>query len=104
MLEAESPLYFLRLKDIDREIKLENEINNDAENEVKKFNEKLEALENQIKLETDKVNPIREKNIENLSRIQRLNLELKSLDKENNEELDTIIESDKTLKNISITI
>ena len=98
--KIEAGLYFLRLKDIDREIELENEINNDAENEVKKFNEKLEALENQIKLETDKVNPIREKNIENLSRIQRLNLELKSLDEENErikEEIDNIKTSLKTI-------
>jgi len=98
--KIEAGLYFLRLKDIDREIELENEINNDAENEVKKFNEKLEALENQIKLETDKVNPIREKNIENLSRIQRLNLELKSLDEENErikEEIDNIKNSLKTI-------
>ena len=98
--KIEAGLYFLRLKDIDREIKLENEINNDAENEVKKFNEKLEALENLIKLETDKVNPIREKNIENLSRIQRLNLELKSLDEENErikEEIDNIKTSLKTI-------
>ena len=98
--KIEAGLYFLRLKDIDREIKLENEINNDAENEVKKFNEKLEALENQIKLETDKVNPIREKNIENLSRIQRLNLELKSLDEENERikvEIDNIKTSLKTI-------
>ena len=35
--KIEAGLYFLRLKDIDREIKLENEINNDAENEVSNF-------------------------------------------------------------------
>ena len=81
--KIEAGLYFLRLKDIDREIKLENEINSEAENEVKKFNEKIEIIEKNIKLETEKVNPIREKNIENLSKIQRLNLELKSLDEEN---------------------
>ncbi len=39
--KIEAGLYYLRLKDIDHEIKLENEINNEAENEVKKFNEKL---------------------------------------------------------------
>ena len=36
-----------------------------------------------IKSETDKVTPLREKNIENLSTIQRLNLELQGLDEEN---------------------
>ena len=81
--KVEAGLYFLRLKDIDNEIKLENEINSEADNEVKSFNKKLEDLEKLIKDETEKVTPIREKNIENLSKLQRLNLELKGLDEEN---------------------
>ncbi len=80
--KIEAGLYFLRLKDIDHEIKLENEINNEADNEVKNFNQKLEEIEKKISNETDRVNPIRDKNIENLSKIQRLNLELTSLDEE----------------------
>ena len=36
-------------------------------------------LKNKLNLETDKVTPLREKNIENLSKIQRLNLDLQSL-------------------------
>ncbi len=64
-------------------IKLENEINSEADEKVKDFNNKLEEIEGAIKIEVDKVTPIREKNIENLSKIQRLNLELKSLDEEN---------------------
>ena len=98
--KIEAGLYYLRLKDIDHEINLENEINNDAENEVKKYNEKIEKFEKQIKIETEKVNPIREKNIENLSRIQRLNLELQSLDEESERikiEKDNIKESLKTI-------
>ncbi len=98
--KIEAGLYFLRLKDIHREIKLENEINSEADNEVKKFNERLEFIEKNIKLETDKVNPIREKNIETLSKIQRLNLELKSLDEEN-KRIDIEIENvKKSLKTI----
>ncbi len=81
--KIEAGLYYLRLKDIENEINLENQINNDAESEVKKYNDKIEDIEKNIKIETEKVNPIREKNIENLSKIQRLNLELKSLDEEN---------------------
>jgi len=98
--KIEAGLYFLRLKDIDQEIKLENEINSEAENEVKKFNEKIEDIERNIKIETEKVEPIREKNIENLSKIQRLNLELKGLDEEN-ERIQIEIENiKKTLKTI----
>ena len=81
--KVEAGLYFLRLKDIDNEIKLENEINSEADNEVKSFNKKLEDLEKLIRDETEKVTPIRERNIENLSKLQRLNLELKGLDEEN---------------------
>ena len=98
--KIEAGLYYLRLKDIDHEINLENEINKDAENEVKKYNEKIEEFEKQIKIETEKVEPIREKNIENLSRIQRLNLELQSLDEDSKRikiEIDNIKVSLKTI-------
>ncbi len=81
--KIEAGLYYLRLQDIGNEIKLENEINTEAEVEVTKFNDQIKKFENLIKNETEKVDPLREKNIENLSKLQRLNLELKSLDEEN---------------------
>ncbi len=99
--KIEAGLYFLKLKDIDQEIKVENEINSEADNEVKKFNEKLKVIEKNIETETDKVSPIREKNIENLSKIQRLNLELKGLDEENQRiqiEIENIKKSLKTIE------
>ena len=92
--KIEAGLYFLRLKDIDNEIKLENEINSEAENEVSGFNDQINQLESLIKNETEKVSPLREKNIENLSRLQRLNLELQNLD-EQNERTQTEIENIK---------
>ncbi len=81
--KIEAGLYYLKLLEIDKEIKVENEINTEAEGEVSGFNDKISELENLIKSETDKVSPLREKNIENLSKIQRLNLELQGLDEEN---------------------
>ena len=81
--KVEAGLYFLKLREIDNEIKLENEINLDAEQEVDKFNSELKLIEEEIDLNEQKVNPIREINIENLSKIQRLNLELKNIDEEN---------------------
>ena len=88
--KIEAGLYYLKLIEIDKEIKIENEINNEAEGEVEGFNSKISELENLIKSATDKVSPLREKNIENLSRIQRLNLELQSLDEENTRTQDEI--------------
>ena len=59
---------------IDKDIRVESEINNEAGGEVDGFNKKITDLENLIKNETDKVSPLRERNIENLSKIQRLNI------------------------------
>ena len=61
--KIEAGLYYLRLKDIDHEIKLENEINSEAEDEFGGFNIQINNLENLIKNETTKVSPLREKKI-----------------------------------------
>ncbi len=95
--KIEAGLYYLKLIEIDKEIRVETEINSEAEREVSGFNDKIFKIENMIKLEIDKITPLREKNIESLSRIQRLNLELQGLDKENTRILDEI-------KNIKRTI
>ncbi len=96
--KIEAGLYYLKLLEIDKEIKIENEINVEAETEVTDFNDKIADLENLIKTETEKVTPLREKNIENLSKIQRLNLELQSLDEENTRIQDEIENIKKTLQ------
>ena len=98
--KIEAGLYYLRLRDIDNDIKIEKEINAEADNEVSKFNHKIEEIEKQIKIETEKVEPYRTKNIENLSKIQRLNLELKSLDEESERIQDEIISIKNSLKTI----
>ena len=95
--KIEAGLYYLKLLEIDKEIKIENEINNEAGGEVEEFNNKIAELENLIKTATEKVSPLREKNIENLSRIQRLNLELQSLDEENTRIQDEIESINKSI-------
>ena len=96
--KIEAGLYYLKLIEIQKEIRIENEINTEAEDEVSGFNTKILELETQIKSETDKVTPLREKNIENLSRIQRLNLELQNLDEENSRIQDEIENIKKSLQ------
>ena len=80
--KVEAGLYFLKIREIENEIKVENEINEDAEKEFSLFNDKILDLENSIKKLEDDLRPIRDKNLEIISRIQRLNLELQSLDEE----------------------
>ncbi len=96
--KIEAGLYYLKLLEIEKEIRVENEINTEAEGEVSGFNNKISELENLIKSETDKIAPLREKNIENLSKIQRLNLELQGLDEENTRIQDEIINTKKSLQ------
>jgi len=96
--KIEAGLYYLKLIEIDKEIRIENEINTEAEGEVSGFNSQISEIENLIKAETDKVTPLREKNIENLSKIQRLNLELKGLDEENTRIQDEIENIKKSLQ------
>ena len=99
--KIEAGLYYLKLKEIDDEIKIENEINSEADTEVEKFNIKLGEIEKKIKDNIDNVNPIREKNMENISKIQRLNLELKSIDEESGrlrEEIESLKLSVKTIE------
>ena len=96
----EAGLYYLKLLDIDNEIRIENEINNEAEGEVNTFNQQISQFENSIKTETEKVSPLRAKNIENLSKIQRLNLELQNLDEENVRTQDEIENIKRSLKTI----
>ena len=98
--KIEAGLYYLKLIEIDNEIKIENEINHEAESEVNGFNSQISELEKITKLETDKVLPLREKNIENLSKIQRLNLELQSLDEENTRIQDEIESINKSLQTL----
>ena len=98
--KIEAGLYYLKLLEIEKEIRIENEINSEAEGEVSGFNNKISEIENLIKSETDKISPLREKNIENLSKIQRMNLELQSLDEENlriHNEIENVKKSLQTL-------
>ena len=98
--KIEAGLYYLKLLEIDKEITIENEINTEAEGEVSGYNNKISELERIIKSETEKVTPLRERNIESLSKIQRLNLELQSLDEENTrtqEQIENIKKSLQTL-------
>ena len=98
--KVEAGLYYLKIREIENEIKVEKEINSDAEKEYSLFNEKILDLENLIKKLENELIPIRDNNLEVISRIQRLNLELKNLDEET-ERMSSEIETTKiSLKTI----
>ena len=92
--KIEAGLYYLRLQDIDKEIKLESEINSEAEDEVSALKIEINHYTKLIEEENSKLKPLREKNIENLSKLQRINLELKALEDEG-------IRAEKNIKDMS---
>ena len=98
--KIEAGLYFLKIREIENEIKVENEINEDAEKEFSLFNDKILDLENLIKNLENEINPVKDNNLEIISRIQRLNLELQNLDEETKRmgnEIETVKLSLKTI-------
>ena len=98
--KIEAGLFFLKLKEIDNELKLEDEINREAEKEVENFNENMKEIDNQIDFNSEKIKPLRDKNVEILSKIQRLNLELKNIDGENERIKNEINDIKITIKTI----
>ena len=56
--KIEAGLYYLKLLEIDKEIRVENEINTEADLEVTGFNDKITQLEKKLKLKLE-VTPLR---------------------------------------------
>ena len=99
--KCEAGLYYLKLQDIQKEIKLENENIDEYDDEISGLNIELAHCYNLLENEKSKVKPLRDKNLEVLSKLQRLNLELKNLeDKENRtkKEKDSLLKTQKTLE------
>ena len=96
----EAGLYYLKLQDIEKDIKLENENVNESDNEVSGLTIELNNCNDLIENENKKLKPLRDKNLEITSRLQRLNLELKNLEDQEirlKEEKVNLIKAEKTL-------
>ena len=100
--KIEAGLYYLRLQDINKDIKLEDQINNEAEDEISGLKIELNHYTKLIEEENSKLKPLREKNIETLSKLQRINLELKSLEEESIRAEKNIKDQSDSLKTIEI--
>ena len=100
--KIEAGLYYLKLQDLDKEIKIENEINSEAEDEVSGLKIEVNHYTNIINEENSKLKPLREKNIENLSKLQRINLELKNLEEEEKRAIESIKQQSESIKTIDI--
>jgi len=93
--KIEAGLYYIKLLEIEKEISSSKEIEGESEDEISGLTIEINHSNNLLKEENIKLKPLRDKNVEILSKLQRLNLEFKSLE---DEEKRTRIEKERLLK------
>ncbi len=80
--KIESGLYYLKLKEIDQEINSSKEEASESDDEISGLTIEINHDNNLLEEANLKLKPLRDKNIEILSKLQRLNLEFKNLEDE----------------------
>ncbi len=97
----EAGLYYLKLQNIEKDIKFENENISEFDDEVSGLTIELNHCTELLEKENLKLKPLRDKNIEILSKLQRLNLEIKNLGEQEiriKSEKERLLDSEKTLE------
>jgi len=87
-------------RQLEKDIKSTNEIINESDDEVSGITIELNHNNNLLKDENSKLKPLRDKNLEILSKLQKINLDLKNLEEQEiriKEEKDKIINSKQVL-------
>ena len=96
----EAGLYYLKIKELKKEIKVVQEIVNESDNEVSGLTIEINHNNDLLKNENEKLRPLRDHKVEIHSKIQRLNLEIKNLEdqeKRNEEEKSKLLKSKKII-------
>ena len=78
----EAGLYYLKLKDIEKETNEIKEKSNDIDDDISAVKIDIGHNNNLIEEENKKLQPLRDKKIENLSKLQKINLEISNLNQE----------------------
>ena len=93
--KIESGLYYIKLTEIEKEISSCKENASESDDEISGLTIEINHNNNLLQEENTKLKPLRDQNIEILSKLQRLNLEFQSLE---DEEKRTKTEKDKLSK------
>ncbi len=93
--KIEAGLYYIKLLEIEKERSSSKEIEGESDDEISGLTIEINHSNNLLKEENIKLKPLRDKNVEILSKLQRLNLEFKGLE---DEEKRTRIEKERLLK------
>jgi len=97
----EAGLYLIKFSEIEKDIKITKEITNESEDKISGLAIEINHSNKIIEEANQKLKPLRDKNIEILSKLQRLNLESKNLieeEKRAREDKEKSIKSQKTIE------
>ena len=93
--KIEAGLYYIKLIEIEKEIELTKEITDKSDVEIGGITIEINHKNNLVEEANQKLKPLRDKNLEILSKLQRLNLEFQNLE---DEEKRTKTDKDRLLK------
>ena len=96
--KTEAGLYYIKSMEIEKEIKTTEEIMGESNVEISSLTIEINHSNNLLEEANQKLKPLRDKNIEILSKLQRLNLEFQNLE---DEEKRTKTDKDRLLKSQS---
>ena len=99
--KIEAGLYYIKLIEIEKEIELTKEITDKSDVEIGGITIEINHKNNLVEEANQKLKPLRDKNIEILSKLQRLNLELQNLkdeEKRTKTDKDRLLKSQNTLE------
>jgi len=99
--KIEAGLYYIKLMEIEKEISLNKETSSESEDEISGLTIEINHNNNLLEEENIKLKPLRDQNIEILSKLQRLNLEFQSLEDEEKRaktEKEKLLTSEETIK------
>ena len=97
---VESGLYYLKIKEIEKDKKKINEKLSELEDEVSAINIDLNHNNTLLEEENKKLSPLRDKKMESAARLQKLNLDMTSLDEEELRVKSLQIKLEKSIKTI----
>jgi len=99
--KIEAGLYYIKINEIEKEIKVTKEITGESDGEINELTKEINNRNNSVEKAYQKLKPLRDKNIEMLSKLQRLNLEFQNLEDEEKRiksDKERLIKSQNTLE------
>ncbi|MAW17653.1 MAG: chromosome segregation protein SMC [Pelagibacteraceae bacterium] len=98
--KVEAGLYYLKIKEIEKDKKKINEKLNELDDEISAINIDFNHNNTLLEEENKKLSPLRDKKMESIAKLQKLNLNMTSLDEEESRVKNLQLKLEKSIKTI----